>query len=291
MYHERTRIREAWSAFWRDPASGQQCVRGAPDIGQAMQGHWAAFAASLPADARVLDLGCGAGAASGAIVAARRDLRVTGVDFAMVPPSADARIKLISDTPMEYLPFDDASFDTVMSQFGYEYGRTHKTARQLARVLAPDARFSFIVHHAASTVVATNRARLDAIRAVQAPDMGAAFLAGNVFALSAKLTSLQRAHPGDTLVQELSRLLPLRARQGTRERTAAWNALEDALAPDRTILEALDACCVAPEELDGWLGPLRQFFAVTSTSVLRKPNGDPIAWRIEGARMQSGNAW
>jgi hypothetical protein len=114
------------------------------------------------------------------------------------------------------------------------------------------------------------------------------FLAGNVFALSMKLTSLQRAHPGDTLVQELSRLLPIRARQGARERNTAWNALEEALAPDRTILEALDACCVAPEELDGWLGPLRQFFVVTSTSVLRKPNGDPIAWRIDGSRMQPG---
>jgi len=45
-------------------------------------------------------------------------------------------------------------------------------------------------------------------------------------------------------------------------------------------LEALDACCVDPEELDGWLGPLRQFCAVTSVSTLRKPNGIPIAWRI-----------
>jgi SAM-dependent methyltransferase len=59
----------------------------------------------------------------------------------------------------EHLVFADGSFDAVVSQFGYEYGRTHKTARQLARVLAPAARFSFIVHHAGSTVVATNRAR------------------------------------------------------------------------------------------------------------------------------------
>jgi SAM-dependent methyltransferase len=288
MYHDRTRIREAWSAFWRDPASGQQCVRGAPDITLVMQRHWSQFAASLPPDARVLDLGCGAGAASGAVVAARPDLHLTGIDFATVPSSRNARITLLSDTPMEQLGFADASFDAVVSQFGYEYGRTHKTARQLARVLAPEAKFSFIVHHAGSTVVATNRARLGMIRTIYEPDMRAAFLNGNSFTLKAKLSALLRAHPNDTLVQELSRLLPIRAQQPGRERDAAWTALEDALAPERTILEALDACCVDPEELDGWLGPLRQFCAITNTSILRKPNGDPIAWRIEGARLDGG---
>ncbi len=285
MYHDRTRIREAWSAFWRDPASGMQCVRGAPDITHAMQTHWSQFAAALPPGARLLDLGCGAGAASGAVVAARPDVHVTGIDFATVPPSRDSRITLISDMPMEQLAFDDAGFDAVVSQFGYEYGRTHKTARQLARVLAPAARFSFIVHHAGSTVVATNRARLAMIRTVYEPGMRASFLSGNAFALNAKLATLQRAHPSDLLVQELSRLLPVRVRQGARERDAAWNALEEALAPERTILEALDSCCVDPEELDGWLGPLRQFCTVSAVSVLRKPNGDPIAWRIEGAGL------
>jgi SAM-dependent methyltransferase len=288
MYHDRTRIREAWSAFWRDPASGMQCIRGAPDITHAMRAHWSSFATSLPPGAHVLDLGCGAGAASGAIVAARRDLKITGIDFATVPPSRAAQVTLLSDMPMEQLSFEGGSFDAAVSQFGYEYGRTHKTARQLARVLTPGARFSFIVHHADSTIVATNRARLDAIRTIQAPDLCAAFLAGNVFALNAKLTSLLRDHPNNTLVQELARLLPVRARQGARERSAAWNALEEALAPERTILEALDACCVAPEELDGWLGPLRQFCAATTASVLHKPNGDPIAWRIEGARTRPG---
>jgi SAM-dependent methyltransferase len=288
--HDRTRIREAWTAFWQDPASGQQCIRGAPDVTQSLRCHWSSFAASLVPGARVLDLGCGAGAAAAAIVAARHDLQVTGIDFAMLPPAADVRIRLLSDTAMEQLPFGDGSFDAAASQFGYEYGRTHKTARQLARVLAPVARFSFIVHHAGSSVVAANRARLDAIRTVHEPDLRAAFLAGNTFMLSAKLSCLQRAHPQDTLVRELARILPVRARQGSRERNAAWLAVEDALAPERTVLEALDACCVAPEELDGWLGPLRQFCAVTSVSVLRKASGVPIAWQIDGTQRPASVA-
>lgn len=287
---DRARMQDAWSAFWRDPASELQCIRRAPDITTALRAHWSAFAASLVPGARVLDLGCGAGAAAGAMAAAKRDLRVTGIDFAIVPAAADPRIDLICDTAMESMPFADASFDAVVSQFGYEYSRTHKTANQLARILAPAARFSFVVHHAASSVVAANRARLNAILAVQRRDMQAAFLAGNAFALDAKLTSLQREHPGDTLVRELSQILPQRAKAGSREREAVWNALGVALSPELTILEALDSCCVAPEELDGWLGPLRQFCAVTSTSILRKPDGTPIAWQIDGMKRPASDA-
>jgi len=288
--HDRTRIREAWTAFWQDPASGQQCIRGAPDVTHALRSHWSSFAAQLGVRARILDLGCGAGAAATAIVTARLDLEVTGVDFAMVPVSTEASIRLLSDTPMEQLPFADESFDAAISQFGYEYGRTHKTARQLARVLKPGARFSFIVHHAGSSVVATNRARLDAIRRFHAPDMRAAFLAGNAFVLNARLASLQRAHPLDTLVAALAKHLAVRATRSSQERDAAWSAVEEALWPERTVLEALDACCVAPEELDGWLGPLRQFCAVTSASILCKPNGDTIAWCIEGTRLSEAGS-
>jgi SAM-dependent methyltransferase len=284
-FHDRVRIREAWTAFWQDPDSGQQCVRGAPDVTQALTGCWSAFAASLDSGTHILDLGCGAGAAAQALVATRHDLQVTGIDFAAVPPAADARIALMSDTAMEHLPFEDNSFDAAVSQFGFEYSRTHKSARQLARVLAPQSRFAFIVHHAGSSVVATNRARLKAIRTVRAPDLRAAFVAGSTFALGARLSSLQRAHPGDTLVDSLARLLPARAKQDSQKRIAMWSAVEEALSPECTVLEALDACCVAPEELDGWLGPLRQFFDVATPSILRKPNGDPIAWRIEGMRL------
>lgn len=280
---DRTRAQDAWTAFWQDPASRLQCVSGAPDITHALRSHWRAFATLLAPGARALDLGCGAGAASMAIDAAGQDLRLTGVDFARVPVPAGHRLKLVCDTPMESLPFAEASFDAAISQFGFEYSRTHKTAHQLARVLAPGARFSFVVHHAGSSVVATNRARLNAILAMLGPQMRAAFLAGNVFVLNARLASLRREHPGDALVAEFARLLPLRAKADGRK-AAAWSALEAALAPEMTILEAMDACCVAPEELEGWLGPLRQSCTILSTTVLRKPNDVPIAWCIEGMR-------
>jgi SAM-dependent methyltransferase len=278
----RARIREAWTAFWREPASRLQCLAGAPDVAQALRDHWSVFAAPLPANARVLDIGCGAGAASRSLIAARPDLRITGLDFARVPPAAEPQIRLLSDTPMESMPFADASFDAAISQFGFEYGRTHKAARELARVLAPRGTFSLVVHHAESSILATNRARLNALLALQQDEMRAAFLSGSVTAVNAEMSSLRRDHPGDTLVAELARVLPPRAQMGGRERSATWSAVEVALAPEQAILEALDSCCVAPEEIDGWLGPLRQFCAVADVSVVRKANGQPIAWQVGG---------
>src|SRR6185295_18222854 len=108
----RTRAQDAWTAVWRDPASRLQCIRGAPDIAEVLRAHWSAFAAGLGAGARVLDLGCGAGAASGALAASRGDLALTGIDFAGVPAAtvAGLRLKLFADTQMESMPFADAGF-------------------------------------------------------------------------------------------------------------------------------------------------------------------------------------
>jgi len=194
----RARIREAWTAFWREPASRRQCLGGAPEITQALRDRWSAFAAPLLDNARVLDIGCGAGAAARPLIAVRPDLRITGLDFARVPPAAEPQLRLLSDTPMESMPFADASFDAAISQFGFEYGRTHKTARELARVLAPGGTFLLLVHHAESSIVATNRARLNALLALQQDEMRTAFLSGSVTALNAEMSSLRRDHPGDS---------------------------------------------------------------------------------------------
>jgi SAM-dependent methyltransferase len=284
---DQTRITDAWTAFWQEPTAGEQCLRGAADITQIVRTQWSAFAATLPVDARVLDIGCGAGAAARALVSVRCDLRVTGIDIAKVPEVADSRFDIVSGTAMESLPFANASFAAAISQFGFEYSERNEAARELARVLAPGARFAFLIHHAESSIIATNRARLRALHAVQEQDMRVAFLSGDAAGLDAQMNLLQRDHPRDTLVAELARILPQRARAGGRDRGTMWSAIEVALAPERAILEAMDVCCVAPEEIDGWLAPLRRGCELTCVAALRRPNGEPIAWRIDGTRRPS----
>src|SRR5262245_57473422 len=80
------RDREAWTLFWADSAQSR-CSAGAPEIWQSLLRHWVSYAESLPRGARVLDLGCGAGAVGRMLLAARDDLHVTGIDAATVPRS------------------------------------------------------------------------------------------------------------------------------------------------------------------------------------------------------------
>jgi SAM-dependent methyltransferase len=244
------------------------------------------FAASLAPGARILDVGCGAGAVARALIAARRDVRVAGIDFAKAPLMTDDRAELFSDIAMEALPFAEGSFDAAVSQFGFEYGQTNEAASELARVLAADARISLLVHHEESSIVAAGRARLNALVAFLGRKTRAAFCAGEAAAFNARMSVLKEWHPRDALISELARSLPLWTRRALAERLVIWRAMEDALAPELCILEALDARCVAPEGLEDWVRPLRVFFDLRSASVLRAPDASPLAWRIEGARLR-----
>jgi SAM-dependent methyltransferase len=104
-------------------------------------------AAGVTAGTRVLDVATGPGYAAEA--ALRRGARVTGVDFspAMVErargrvPGADFRVADAED-----LPFDDASFDAVVMNFGLLHlARPERAVAETARVLRPGGRAAFTV--------------------------------------------------------------------------------------------------------------------------------------------------
>lgn len=281
----RARERAAWTAFWQEPGQSR-CLAGAPDIHDVLARHWSLFASGVEPGARVLDLGCGAGAVGRSLLAASRDMRVTGIDFAKVPLVIHTHVELLSDTAMEALPFADASFAAVTSQFGFEYSDTARAAQEMARVLAPEGRFSLVAHHATSGIVATDRVNLSAINAIVGPSMRLPFCSGDALALDTQLSRLVETHRGNTLVMQLARALPIRVGRAQRERAAIWNAIEEALAPEICLAEALQSSCIAPPDLDRWLMPLRAVGEVTTVSVLREPNGAPIAWNVSGVCHQ-----
>ena len=94
----------------------------------------------------VLDVACGTGNA--AIPAAKAGGRVVGVD--LTPELFDAGRTLAAEAGVqidwvqgdaEALPFDDESFDIVLSTFGVMFAPRHAiTAQELARVLRPGGR-------------------------------------------------------------------------------------------------------------------------------------------------------
>jgi SAM-dependent methyltransferase len=96
----------------------------------------------------VLDVACGTGNAS--IPAAKAGARVTGLDFA--PPlleiarerAADAMVEIdFVEGDAQELPFEDASFDRVLSTFGHMFAPDHeRTAAEMRRVLRPGGAIS-----------------------------------------------------------------------------------------------------------------------------------------------------
>lgn len=97
-------------------------------------------------DEDVLDIACGTGNA--ALRAAQAGGRTTGVD--LTPELFDAGRVLATDAGVqiewvegdaEDLPFEDESFDVVLSTFGVMFAPRHRiTAREVARVLRPGGR-------------------------------------------------------------------------------------------------------------------------------------------------------
>jgi SAM-dependent methyltransferase len=152
----------AWSDFWQAGGAGPEsgCLpKALRQIDAVQRRVWAEVAASLRPGARVLDLATGDGAVLGKIRASRTDLKLIGVDSAQALPRAPKTITLRAGVAMEKLPFPDAGFDLVSSQFGFEYGDRAAVSREVARMLRAGGRYVFIVHHAAGPILGHNQAR------------------------------------------------------------------------------------------------------------------------------------
>jgi len=101
-------------------------------------------AAGVMPGMRVLDMCCGTGIVTAA--AARRGASITGLDFsaAMLVEARRRQLHLRFDEgDAEALPYADASFDAVVSNFGVHHvPRPENAVREALRVLRPGGRFA-----------------------------------------------------------------------------------------------------------------------------------------------------
>lgn len=156
--------RRAWDAFWdRGHASGSAHGGCLPEAWQGIDKTqttaWTAFAARLPRNVRVLDLGTGDGRVMAKLLHARRDLKPVGIDQASELPPPPKGAKVRTGVLMRDLPFPDATFAAVTSQFGFEYGDIEAAAAEVARVLKPGGFVGMITHRQDSPIVLHNRDR------------------------------------------------------------------------------------------------------------------------------------
>jgi len=132
----KTKQRAAWS-------TGDYAV-----VGTTLQivGETLCESLDLRASARVLDVAAGNGNAT--LAAARRWCEVTSTDYvpslldsARIRAQAEGHTITFQEADAENLPFDDASFDAVLSTFGVMFTPDQdKAAIELARVCRPGGR-------------------------------------------------------------------------------------------------------------------------------------------------------
>ena len=105
--------------------------------------------ARVQAGQRVLDVGCGTGVV--AVTAARRGAKATGLDLTpalLVRARENSAIAGVDidwrEGDAEALPYGDASFDVVLSQFGHIFApRPDVAIGEMLRVLAPGGTIAF----------------------------------------------------------------------------------------------------------------------------------------------------
>ncbi len=131
-----------WDQYWRSGQKHSCFSRGEP---VAHRAFWNSFFAACPRGARVLDLACGAGAVASIARDAARGFEITGADFSTEIAPVEG-IRFVQGARLENLPLPDASFDVVVSQYGFEYADAAAATPELVRVLAPGGEVALIVH-------------------------------------------------------------------------------------------------------------------------------------------------
>ena len=154
-----------WNDYWHFDRLGSFDDLGETNYREEVAAGWRSFFDSLPDGASILDLCTGNGAiAVMAAEAGRRggkDFRIVAVDAADINPylyvkkhrDELAAIEFRPATPIESLPWPDASFDAVVSQYGIEYSDLSLSISELARVVAPTGTARLILHAAEGAVV------------------------------------------------------------------------------------------------------------------------------------------
>lgn len=153
---------KAWGDFWAQQdahGSGGCLPDGWSGIEAVQQATWQEWAGRLPKTARVLDLATGDGRVLAWFRAARPDLELVGVDLAPKLPNPPEGCEVIPGVAMEDLPFDEDSFDAVVSQFGFEYGDSEAGSAEIARVLRPNGFVALMTHRIDGPILAHNHDR------------------------------------------------------------------------------------------------------------------------------------
>lgn len=168
------RNRDSWSRYWALQPDHSLAGTFDAGYGQAISNFWQGIARRLPDSASVLDLATGNAPLPRLLLHWRPDLSIDAIDAAQIapvwlPPGEAAMPTFHSHVCCEALPFSDASFDLVTSQYGIEYSDLNRSLREVARILRADGIFAAVIHSAGSRIVEVGRDEIAHVHLLTAP--------------------------------------------------------------------------------------------------------------------------
>lgn len=180
-----------WTAYWKSgalhslPGSFQHNYTGG------IHDFWLRTFGPLDSTHRVLDIGTGNGALPALLCQLKQASMPTvdAIDIAAITPSwlgAEPRhcqelIRFHPETSIEQLPFAAASFDLVVSQYGFEYTQRERAIREVARTLAPHGTVALVMHHADSHLIRVAKEELSLTDWLLSADHGLLGAAASIF--------------------------------------------------------------------------------------------------------------
>ncbi len=177
---------EHWGAFWSRGTVTTFGTEFVDNYDAEILDFWEAY---FSCGLDIVDLACGNGAltwlADDYYKKHAIDARITGVDIATIDPfKALSRkpeqfpgVSFIGNNSVESLPFEAASVDLVISQFGVEYSNLANTIPEVARILKPGGTVAFICHHSDSAIVKSGVSKNQAFELLQKHQIVSHFLA------------------------------------------------------------------------------------------------------------------
>lgn len=173
---------KAWDLYWETGAL-ESCVTQSDALVQgALESFWREFSEGLNSQAKVLDLATGNGSVINNLLKFNANMHVTGVDRAQIKPDPNLlmakkeQVSLVSNTDIKKMSFTDGSFQLVTSQFGIEYALTREAKgvddviAESSRILEKHGKAQFLIHHNQSSLVKSNRTKLDELRLILKED-------------------------------------------------------------------------------------------------------------------------
>jgi ubiquinone/menaquinone biosynthesis C-methylase UbiE len=156
-----------WSQYWQQnnvTSFGSSLKNGYTGT---LKEQWESIFEQLKAGDKVLDLCTG----NLSLIRLAKDsmpsfarVEFTGVDFAQISANEfvenNKNVRLLGEVNIECLPFENETFDHVISNFGIEYSDLSNSIAEAGRVLKKGGKVGFICHHERSTLINTSKEEL-----------------------------------------------------------------------------------------------------------------------------------